>query len=155
MTNRERYEEEILQFALLTYTFAVRKSDSKIVPCYSIQCDECAFRENSKCINARKKWLSEEYVEKISISKRDRDFLFYLSPSWNYMVRGEDNNLWVCDEKPVKKTHGWTATTTNFFKITPRLQIDFPMVKWEDSEPWNIADFYGLEVIEKYNGKTD
>lgn len=28
--------------------------------------------------------------------------------------------------------------------------IDFPMVKWSDSEPWLIEDLKKLEVVEDY-----
>ena len=28
--------------------------------------------------------------------------------------------------------------------------VDFPMVKWEDSEPWLIEDLKKLEVVDEY-----
>lgn len=28
--------------------------------------------------------------------------------------------------------------------------VDFPMIKWEDSEPWKIDDLKKLEVVEEY-----
>lgn len=30
------------------------------------------------------------------------------------------------------------------------IDVDFPMVKWEDSEPWLIEDLKKLEVVEEY-----
>ena len=35
-------------------------------------------------------------------------------------------------------------------KSLQKLNIEFPMVKWEDDEPWLIEDLKKLEVVEEY-----
>ena len=158
MKNKEKFAEELLPFSFIRESFAVNKNNLKIVKCdENISCLDCLFHINGEtCRAEREKWANSEYVEKISISKKDRDFLFYLDPTWNYMKRDADGSLWVFDKKPATKGDFlWFVNTTNYIKITPMFLVDFPMVKWTDDDPWDIADFYGLEVVEKYDGKIN
>lgn len=36
------------------------------------------------------------------------------------------------------------------FKSLAGLDIDLPMVKWSDDEPWKIEDLKKLEVVDEY-----
>lgn len=39
---------------------------------------------------------------------------------------------------------------TSCLNLYMRFNVDFSMVKWEDSEPWLIEDLKKLEVVEEY-----
>lgn len=44
----------------------------------------------------------------------------------------------------------WESAGCEVDKTLRIFNIDFPMVKWEDNEPWLIEDLKKLEVVEEY-----
>lgn len=44
----------------------------------------------------------------------------------------------------------WDKNDPRIHKSLKFFKLDFPMVKWEDSEPWLIEDLKKLEVVENY-----
>lgn len=82
------------------------------------------------------------------ISKRDRAFLDYIDKKFDYIARTcyGDPRLFVVE--PRKGQMIWTSGYLT--AILDSLNIDFPMVKWEDNEPWLIEDLKKLEVVEEY-----
>ena len=61
MTNREKYEKEILDIVCEGSDVAVKNG----VPCKcnKITCRECDFDNTAVCLNNRVKWFKSEYVE--------------------------------------------------------------------------------------------
>lgn len=83
------------------------------------------------------------------ISKRDRAFLEYLGEELKYIVRSKSDNLMACQNSAEKREDGWVIDS-GAIKSLQKLNIDFPMVKWSDEEPWLIEDLKKLEVVDSY-----
>lgn len=157
MTNREKYEKEILDIACSGHCIAVSKEDNTILICNLKSCNKCICGCSSiDCFTTIKEWANSEYVEKPKkpkISESDRRFLDYLPNNSKWMVRNGSEGLKVYACKPVKVGKYWSANECSLF-ITSSLNISFPMIKKEDEEPWLIEDLKKLEVVDKY-GKDD
>lgn len=91
-------------------------------------------------------WAESEYIESAKISKKDRAFLNYIK-WYKYIARDGDGELYVYITKPKKGLRNWAGAR---FKSLTGLDIDLPMVKWSDSEPWLIEDLKKLEVVDEY-----
>lgn len=90
----------------------------------------------------------EEYIEKPKISRSDRTFLDYIPDDYKYMARDEDGSLFVYKERPQKRSEVWIYDS-ELFGIY-KAKVRFPMVKWENKEPWLIEDLKKLEVVDEY-----
>lgn len=88
----------------------------------------------------------EEYIEKPKISRSDRTFLDYVPDDYKYMARDEDGMLFAYKERPRKRSEIWICGS-ELFKIY-KAKVKFPMVKWENKEPWIIEDLKKLEVTQ-------
>lgn len=64
MLNKEKYVNELLNFAYKRESFGVAKN-RKMVNCTGFQCTECIFNveDAACCEEAREKWMNSEYVE--------------------------------------------------------------------------------------------
>ena len=148
MKNKEKYEKEIMNIACNGDSIAVIKKSGRIVSCNGTKCCLCLFR-GSDCKEKIRDWAESEYIEKPVISKRDRAFLEYLGKELKYIVRSKSDNLMAFQNSAEKREDGWVIAS-GALKSLQKLNIDFPMVKWEDSEPWLIEDLKKLEVVEEY-----
>lgn len=146
MTNREKFAKEILDIACSGEKLAMRKADKCLTECVNLNCDDCFFSGTWDCCEAIRKWAESEYIEQPKISKKDRAFLDYLK-YYKYMARDSCGELYVYITKPKKGLRNWADAR---FKSLARLDIDFPMVKWSDDEPWKIDDLKKLEVVNEY-----
>lgn len=90
----------------------------------------------------------EEYIEKPKISRSDRTFLDYIPDDYKYMARDEDGMLFTYKERPRRRSEMWIYDS-ELFGIH-KAKVRFPMVKWEDKEPWLIEDLKKLEVVDEY-----
>lgn len=90
----------------------------------------------------------EEYIEKPKISRSDRTFLDYIPDYYKYMARDEDGMLFTYKERPRRRSEMWICDSEVFW--IHKAKVRFPMVKWEDSEPWLIEDLKKLEVVDEY-----
>ena len=97
-----------------------------------------------------KKWAESEYIEKSVISKRDIVILDYFRSNLKYIARNEDGKLFAYEAQPIKGKTYWKCTRGNCLLLNKQLNIDFPMVKWSDEEPWLVEDLKKLEVVEEY-----
>lgn len=150
MKNKEKYAKEIVELACNGRNVAVCKSTGKPIDCIDIVCSKCSFAVGS-CTESRKEWAESEYIEKPVISKRDRLFLDYIKNNFVYIARNENGKLFAYEAQPRKEKTYWKCTCGNCLLLNRQLNIDFPMVKWEDTEPWLIEDLKKLEVVEEYN----
>ena len=64
------------------------------------------------------------------------------------MTRDEDGRLFIYKERPQKGSKTWLYYP-EWFGIH-KAKVRFPMVKWENKEPWLIEDLKKLEVVDEY-----
>lgn len=146
MKNREKYKEELLNVACAGKKIAIDKRTMQIKSCARFWCGHCLLNEYDDCGTKLAEWAESEYVEPVKISKKDRAFLDYLK-DYEYMTRDGDGELYAYITKPKKGLRNWVDAR---FKRLAGLDIDFPMVKWSDDEPWKIEDLKKLEVVDEY-----
>lgn len=153
MKNKEKCAMEIAEIACDGKSIAVDKRTGKVVSCDCITCGNCLFDGKHGCNSRRRKWAESEYMEKLVISKRDRVFLEYIKEEYTYIARDRGGVLYAYNKEPhkVKGYKMWGAELCECCKLSFNFNIDFPMVKWSDSEPWLIEDLKKLEVVEEYN----
>lgn len=153
MKNKEKYEKEIVEIVCNCEYIAVDKETESPVICNGFDCDKCMFRVNGNCRSRYflKEWAESEYVELPVISKSDRTFLDYIKEEYKYITSDEDGNLFAWSAKPKKGLilNEWLYTSSNTIGLYA-FNLDLPMVKCEDSEPWLIKDLKKLEVVENY-----
>lgn len=152
MKNKEKFAKEIVELACKGHDFRVDKNTNEVADCCDAPCAACLFLEMDDCDKARREWAESEYIEKpvIVISKRDRAFLEYLSVNIQYIARDMSGRLYIYVRKPYKQIDCWSSSACETEKTLWMFNIDFPMVKWEDDEPWLIEDLKKLEVVENY-----
>lgn len=150
MKNKEKFEKEIVEIACDGNDVAVRKSTGKPIDCYDIECGECSLLGDKSCTKLRREWAESEYIEKPVISKKDRAFLEYLNANIHYIARDMDGSLYVYISKPFKIIDCWESAGCEINENLRIVDIDFPMIKWSDFEPWLIEDLKKLEVVDRY-----
>lgn len=153
MKNKEKYEKQILTFACKSESFGVDEETREIEECTHIKCTKCKFyvyAPGKTCEEHRREWAESEYIEKPVISKKDRAFLEYLSVNIEYIARDMSGRLYIYVRKPYKQIDCWSSSACETEKVLWMFKVDFPMVKWSDSEPWLIEDLKKLEVVEEY-----
>ena len=152
MKNKEKYAKEIVELACNECVIAVSKYTGKPVSCYYTACGDCGLRTDDigTCRGALKEWAESEYIEKPVISRMDRAFLEYIGTGINYITRDMDGGLFIYISKPHKLIDCWESSGCESDKSLKFFKLDFPMVKWEDDEPWLIEDLKKLEVVEEY-----
>lgn len=138
MKNREKFAKEILDIACGGGAFAVTKS-SKITSCNQISCEKCIFRSEKTCRIKRYEWSQSEYVEKHTITLREKKFLDILSPEYKYITKDKNNELYVHDKNWVSNDRDHNISTNIFGNM-------FDFIKWEDEDPWLIEDLKKLEM---------
>lgn len=70
-----------------------------------------------------------------------------------YITRDSNTWLYVYNEKPSKSYTFWNVDNGKSLCFDSLIEVDFPMVKWSDSEPWLIEDLKKLEVVEEYENE--
>lgn len=155
MKNKEKYAKEIAELACDGNRIAIVRQTGEFRSCYETQCRECLFHSDTeRCKEKAREWAEAEYIEKPVISKRDRVFLGYLKKEYKYIARDDKGWLYAYCVKPSKGDSFWTRNSGECFCIDSRIDIDFPMVKGSDEEPWLIEDLKKLEVIDSYERNT-
>ena len=149
MKNKEKFEKEIMEVACSGDSIAVTKGNERIVKCGSIACSECLFAPPN-CVKEIREWVEQEYIKKPVISKMDRAFLDYINANVHYIAKNMDGGLYVYIRKPYKIIECWCSDEFEKSKSLQMVDIDLPMVKWEDDEPWLIEDLKKLEVVDSY-----
>lgn len=151
MKNKEKYAKEIMEIACSGDSIAVIKKSGHIVSCNGVECNLCLFCDED-CRKKTREWAESEYIEKPVISKKDRAFLEYLDNDLKYIARDKNECLVAYECIGEKITDEWSLRGTSFGKMKSffRLNVQLPMVKWSDSEPWLIEDLKKLEIVEEY-----
>lgn len=151
MKNKEKFEKEILELACDGKRIAIDRQTGEFRSCYETPCRECLFHSSNteQCKEKVREWAEAEYVERPVISKRDREFLEYLGENAKWMTKESGSGISVWLTKP-KKDKSISAWTDGMYNCLSEFNIDFPMVKLEDDEPWLIEDLKKLEVVDSY-----
>lgn len=151
MKNKERYIKEIIEIVCKDGIFGVDKHTGRPVLCRDLRCGKCLLDEmnGSNCNDSRHEWSESEYVELPVISKRDRAFLDYIDSDLKYIVRDKSGILYVYDYISHKVKNMWISDSGTINTLI-RFCVRFPMIKWEDEEPWLIEDLKKLEVVDSY-----
>lgn len=65
MTNKEKYYDELINYALVGIDIAIDTNTNTIMPCNRCKCSDCKFNEYQgvACFDCKLKWLNEEYIE--------------------------------------------------------------------------------------------
>lgn len=150
MKNKEKYAKEIVELACDGNGIAVDKHSGTICSCNYISCSNCLFDDSKDCIERRKDWAESEYIEKPVISKRDRAFLECIREEYKFVARDENGKLFVYKTQPRKMETRWVLNCDGYLYLNRYFNVDFPMVKWSNEEPWLIEDLKKLEVVEEY-----
>lgn len=154
MKNKEKYSKEIVDIACNGNSIAVVRSTGELGPCCETSCRECLFNTGtSSCKDETRKWANSEYIERPVISKRDKAFLEYLREEYGFVARDENGALYVYETQPRKVCTCWISaglSPERYSYLNQHFNIDFPMIKWSDEEPWMIEDLKKLEVVEEY-----
>lgn len=159
MKNREKFAKEILDIACNGRSIAVTK-ENKIVYCSNISCESCMFDGCGKhigrsqaCSDRLREWTESEYVEKHTITSREKKFLDTLVFNCKYIARDGNNTLYIYYKKPIRndKAESWVSDDNSYYYYVSKdiFGIMFDFIKWEDEEPWSIEDLKKLEVIDK------
>lgn len=150
MKNKEKYAKEIMNIACNGDSIAILKESGRIVSCDGTRCSLCLFRDYD-CKEKTREWAESEYIEKPVISKRDRAFLEYLDDGYIHIARNSYGCLIAWTGEVIKGETVWNDEVgTEDFTSFDGFKVQFPMVKWSDSEPWLIEDLKKLEVVEDY-----
>ena len=152
MKNKEKFSKEIVELACDGNRIAIVRQTGEIRPCYGMLCRECLFHSNmERCKEKAREWAESEYVECPVISKSDRMFLDYIKEEYKYIARDESGKLYAYNSKPYKNKN-WKlwCSSNGFVSYYMDYNIDFPMIKWSDEEPWLIEDLKNLEVVDSY-----
>lgn len=149
MKNKEKYAKDIIDIACDGEDIAVDKRTGKVSSCNYISCSNCLFYKIG-CLKGRSKWAESEYVEKPVISKRDRAFLDCIREEYKLVARDENGKLFVYETQPRKSETYWVLNYDGYLYLNQYFNVDFPMVKWSNEEPWLIEDLKKLEVVEEY-----
>lgn len=153
MKNREKFAKEIFDVACKCDTIAVTQ-ENKVVCCGNINCSQCLFCKKDNYVyycddEKRMQWSESEYVEKPTITSREKKFLDVLLPSCKYIARDINNYLYIYYNKPRRNSmnESWITDNTNYFYVSRDMYGNmFDFIKWDDEEPWSIDDLKKLEV---------
>lgn len=150
MKNKEKYSKKIVELACDGNGIAVDKYSGTVNSCLCIPCSNCLFNDNKDCDKGRREWAESEYIEKPVISKKDKAFLEYVKEEYKCIARNKNGELFLYRLTPYKEEGVLNWIGRNCSCLHLKYNVDFPMIKWSDSEPWLIEDLKKLEVVEEY-----
>ena len=110
----------------------------------------CCLFSCGDCDTKLAEWAESEYVEPAKISKKDRALLDCLKEEYKFFARDKNGMLFVYEAQPRKLEKYWYLSNYGCLGLNRCLNVDFPMIKWEDDEPWLIEDLKKLEVVDEY-----
>ena len=148
MKNKEKWVKQLAEIALATApAIAVDVRSGEPRECRKTACRDCEF-----CVTCNRsvllKWAEEECKENPTISRSDRTFLDYIQDGYRYMARDEDGMVYAYKERPQRGISIWLYDSEPY--AIYKVKVDFPMVKWENEEPWLIEDLKKLVVVDEY-----
>ena len=142
MTNREKYEKEILDVVCDRGLLAVDKHTNKVMLCKDCVCQDCKFDDTLACVNSFREWLNAEYVEqpKWKFTEDEKAILRNLPENYKWIARDSDGNIFVYEDR-LRKASG--ALTDSSHHRLPLFNHMFQTIKWEDEEPCEFRKYIG------------
>lgn len=147
MKNKEKFIDKLADFACIRDNIAMNVK-GELVGCCGLLCENCKFYTEKDCGTASREWLEEEYVEQMFISRKDVRLLECIKDGYKYVARDLSGAIFLYIDKPKKGSITWFSDRESL--SIKRFDVCFPMVKWEDAEPWKIEDLEKFEVRENY-----
>lgn len=89
--------------------------------------------------------------EDLTITSAEKVLLENVEKKYRYIARDYNSELFLFGEKPTKENEMWPRNMNNFIASFTVYSHLFPMVKWEDEEPWLIEDLLKLPEKEEQN----
>ena len=89
--------------------------------------------------------------DKQTITSDEKVLLENIAKNFKYIARNRDSTLFVYGDKPEKEVgtlNMWLRKPDSYIANLAVYIHLFPMVKWEDEEPWLIEDLLKLPVKE-------
>ena len=149
MKNREKFKDEIIDIVCNGGNLAVDKEKNTPIPCIKIACNSCLFYDVGCRVGKLKEWAEKEYKDTTVISRADIIFLRYIKDEFEYIVRDKNGDLFAYVNTPEKSKYrgSWFGISgVGLYKFN----IDLPMIKWTDEQPWKISNLNKLKVVENY-----
>lgn len=90
--------------------------------------------------------------EDLTITSAEKVLLKNIDKNFKYIARNRDSTMFVYGDKPEKEVgilNMWIRRPDSYIANLAVYVHLFPMVKWEDEEPWLIEDLLKLPVKEK------
>lgn len=112
----------------------------------------CKFNDSTgekSCRTKRYEWSESEYIEKPTITSREKNFLDLILSKMKYIARDFNNDLYIYYNKPKRNSinKSWGTDDSNYHYVSRKMYGDmFDFIKWEDEEPWSIDGLKKLEV---------
>jgi hypothetical protein len=152
MRNFEKYEEEVVK---ADYVIGVLK-DNTIKRCGEIsECEDCIFyksRNLNDCNKARIKWLYEEYVEPIKLTRLEYEVLKHLQKEYSnfkWIMRDKNNVLYIYDKYPKEEIENPVEFRYMHSLYLYLFKNCFKFVDKNNAEPYLIEDILNnYEVVE-------
>lgn len=149
-TNFEHYKDELLEIGKRNVGFAMK--NGKFASCGATLCTECDWSMTKNngvhCRYSTLKWATEEYKEQPKLTKKERLFCELMEAGW--IARDRNGRVFWFNKKPQKEAHCWYSSlyTVQILRLETCLNLQFPFIQWEDTEPWAVEDLLKLEVEE-------
>lgn len=109
-----------------------------------LKCLECLGGNLDIVKVYRQIWKREEPT----ITSIERVLLENVEKKYKYIARNHDSKLYLFGEKPTKENVMWLCKPDYYIASLTIYSRLFPMVKWEDEEPWLIEDLLKLQTKE-------
>lgn len=110
-----------------------------------LKCLECLRGNPLDIVKVyRQIWKREEPT----ITSIERVLLENVEKKYKYITRDHDSKLYLFGEKPTKENVMWLCKPDSYIASLTIYSRLFPMVKWEDEEPWLIEDLLKLQTKE-------
>lgn len=149
MKNKEKFKDKIVDIVCNGGSIAVDNTTYEPVDCNRVDCTTCLFYGCGGCSDPLIEWANQEYKDPVVISSNDKLFLDYINDDFVYIARDKNCKLYAHIDKPKKyPINGvWVASKEICLY---EYNIDFPMIKWSDEQPWKISDLKKLKVVKNY-----
>lgn len=128
MKNREKFAKEILNIACNGRIMAVTK-DNEVVCCDNINCESCMFESlvgrSQACSDQLREWSESEYVEKLTITSREKNFLGSLLSNFKYIARDSNDALYIYYNKPKRNSmDNWIVDDNNYYYVSREMNVE-------------------------------
>ena len=87
--------------------------------------------------------------EEPTITSAEKVLLENVEKKYKYIARNHDSTLFLFGDKPTKEKWMWVRALDSYASSFTIYSHLFPMVKWEDEEPWLIEDLLKLPEKER------